>query len=333
MRSNEPSSLSRRAFIGSSGLALTAASLGADEKSEKKTKKIFRGGTYKGPLAVGTWDHGTLAARAALRIAQVGGRVVEAVEKGINLVEVDPKVTSVGLGGYPNAKGIVELDAAIMDGGPGLRCGSVQSIQGISTPISVARKVMEKTPHVQLVGEGARKFALEQGYKNANLLTPNAKKAWENWKNKTGPKVKDHDTVGVVLLGRSQRMAAGCSTSGLAWKLPGRVGDSPIIGAGLYCDSDVGGASATGVGEEVLRVCGSFLVVEAMRRGATPQEAVEEALARIIKADPKNKERQVAFIALSKTGGVGAASIRPGFQVAIEGEKLSLLLPTYSLES
>lgn len=328
MSSTRESNLSRRTFIGAGSLAVTAGLL-AEEPAEKPTP--FRGGTYPGPVAVATWDHGTLAARAAVRISQVGGACLEAVERGINVVEKNPAVTSVGVGGYPNAEGVVELDAAIMDGSSGLRCGSVQSLRGIDRPISVARRVLEKTPHVQLVGEGALEFARKQGFEETELLTPAAREAWEKWKARVGPPVKDHDTVGVVLLGKGGRMAAGCSTSGLAWKLPGRVGDSPIIGAGLYCDAAVGGASATGVGEEVLRVCGSFLVVESMRRGARPQEAVEEALERIVKVDPANRERQVAFVALSRHGEVGAASILPGFQVAIEGEKTSLLLPTHSL--
>ncbi len=351
--SNDDLVLNRRQFLGASSAALTVGCALAGEEGGSKeaaAPKKFRGGRYEAPLAVSTWDHGLLAARAAFSILQVNGLPIDAVERSINVIEENPKVESVGLGGFPNEEGVVQLDAAIMDG-LNLRCGSVQALEDIATPISVARRVFEKTRHVQLVGPGALRFALKEGFQPGELLTPSMRTKWEAWKKSSDRKIPgkvresgddekdrdpnsggEHDTVGLVVLSRGGSMAAGCSTSGLAWKMPGRVGDSPIIGAGLYCDADVGGASATGIGEEVLRVCGSFLIVEAMRRGASPQEAVEEALARIIKADPLNRKRQVAFIALSKTGEVGAASILPGFQVAIRNEKTTLLLQTHSIE-
>ncbi len=257
--------------------------------------------------------------QGALQILQVGGTAVDAVELGVSIVEKDPTTTSVGYGGLPNAEGVVQLDAAIMDG-LSMEVGSVAGLEKIKHPVQVARKVMTDSPHVLLVGDGARRFAVSHGFKEENLLTEGAKKQWLAWKSGKKMKVDTHDTIGALAIDRGGLMAAACTTSGLAWKIPGRVGDSPIVGAGLYCDGEVGGCVATGYGEEVLKICGSFLVVELMRQGRSPQEAVEAALDRMIKRDAANAGKLTAFLALRSDGAVGHASTSPGFQVAMSRE-------------
>jgi isoaspartyl peptidase/L-asparaginase-like protein (Ntn-hydrolase superfamily) len=242
------------------------------------------------------------------------------VEAGARVPEADPEDTSVGYGGFPDRDGHVTLDACIMDEFG--NAGSVSFLQHIMHPISVARRVMEKTPHVMLAGEGALQFALNEGFKKENLLTDKAKKAWEDWKIKSEYKpqinVERHDTIGMVALDAQQRIAGACTTSGLAFKMHGRVGDSPIIGAGMFADNEVGGAAATGLGELVLRTLGSFLVVEEMRRGAHPQKAVETAVKRIAKKYPEQaKSNQVGFIALDKKGRHGAFAIHTGFNYVL----------------
>jgi L-asparaginase/N4-(beta-N-acetylglucosaminyl)-L-asparaginase len=267
------------------------------------------------PLVISTWRHGLAANEAAWKVLSAGGSALDAVEAGVRVSEADPEVSSVGLGGIPNSEGVVELDAAIMDG-TSRDAGSVASIQRIKHPVSVARKVMEKTRHVMLVGDGARRFAVAQGFPEEDLLTEKAKAAHERWKAAQGGEAEGKDTIGMVALDGEGRIAAACTTSGLSFKLPGRVGDSPIIGAGLYADAP-GGASATGIGEEVIKVCGSFLIVESMRRGASPQAACEGAVRRILEGHPENAGKQVAFIALSPAGETGAAAIRKGFRYAL----------------
>ncbi len=272
------------------------------------------------PVAVATWKRGMKALRVAAPALAEGADALDAGEKGINAVELDPEDTGVGLGGYPNEDGVVELDAAVMTGTPH-RYGAVASIRGIATPCSVARKVMERTRHCLLVGGGARRFALDLGFPDrGDLLTPKAREAWLEWRASRGKNdfwiapADDHDTIGYVALDAKGHLAAVVSTSGLAWKIAGRVGDSPIAGAGLFVDADVGAAGSTGVGEEVLRTAGSAVVVEAMRRGAAPQEAVEEALRRILRKSPsaaRDLKVQVAFLAVNLAGEVGAGSLAP----------------------
>ncbi len=327
------------ASVAIGNTALAGGSLAGQEDRATKSR-VLDIGKFAFPVALSTWKHGVLANRGAMEVLRQGGSVLDAVEKGINLVELDPTVDSVGLGGLPNEAGDVELDAAIMAGD--LRCGAVMALRHVATAISVARRVMERTRHIQLVGAGALQFAMEQGFKRQDLLTPASRAAWEKWKSTPGRPVPGqveksapekpspakenqdgggHDTVSTIVLGGRDgsggRMAAGSSTSGLAWKLAGRVGDSPIVGAGLYCDGAVGAAAATGIGEEILRVSGSFLIVEGMRRGLGPAAAIAEALERMANAQPGNRQRQVAFIALSRTGEAAAGAMRSGFQVAI----------------
>jgi N4-(beta-N-acetylglucosaminyl)-L-asparaginase len=278
------------------------------------------------PVVVSTWPFGKPANEAALKTLVDGGGLLDAVERGIHVTESDPKNPSVGLGGLPNAAGVVQLDACIMSG-PGHRAGSVAALEGIVHPISAARRVMEKTPHVMLVGEGARLFALEQGLESVPLDSAAKYEAWVQKRAKErqstpeaaapGTKQDNHDTIALLVLDAKGDLAGGCSTSGWGGKLPGRVGDSPLIGGGLYVDNDVGAAGATGLGENILRYCGSFLVVELMRQGLHPEEACLEAIRRIAKKDPKGTDISVSFVALDKTGRFGAAGSANGFQYAV----------------
>src|SRR5689334_10555740 len=216
------------------------------------------------PIVISTWDFGLAANVEAWKVLSKGGRALDAVEAGVQVPEGDPKETSVGLGGLPDRDGRVTLDACIMD--ELSNCGAVACLEHIVHPISVARKVMEKTPHVLLVGDGALQFALANGFKKENLLTPDSEKAWKEWLKKAEYKpianIENHDTIGMIALDAQQNFSGACTTSGMAYKIHGRVGDSPIIGAGLFVDNEIGAATSTGVGEGVIRICGSHLVVE-----------------------------------------------------------------------
>lgn len=283
-------------------------------------------------LVVSTWWFGEAANGAAWEVLRAGdAHPLDAVEAGVRVPEADPAVNSVGYGGLPNAEGVVELDASVMRG-DSLGCGAVAALRNILHPISVARRVMERTPHVLLVGEGALEFARAQGFSEQDMLAPAARAAWEQWKaerDRTGAgsvgteafeaaraSAADHDTIGMIALDRG-RFATAVTTSGLAYKLPGRVGDSPIIGAGSYCDDAVGAAVSTGVGEEVIRTGGCVSIVEAMRRGLPPRRAAIEVLHRIRRAQGALGRRgDVAFIAVSRGGEVWGGSLLPGFTYA-----------------
>lgn len=272
------------------------------------------------PVVIATWGPNLKANAAAWEVLSKGGRALDAVEAGVRVPEADPNDTSVGYGGFPDRDGNVTLDACIMDEFG--NAGSVSFLQYIMHPVSVARRVMEKTPHVMLAGEGALRFALSEGFPKENLLTDTARKAWEEWKKKSEYKpqinVERHDTIGMVAIDARQRIAGACTTSGLAFKMHGRVGDSPVIGAGMFADDEVGGAAATGLGELVLRTLGSFLVVEEMRRGAHPQKAVETTIRRIARKYPEQvKDNQVGFIALDKKGRHGGFGIHKGFNYVL----------------
>ncbi len=273
----------------------------------------------KDPTIISTWAFGMQANQVAASILQVGGSALDAVEHAAMVAEADPKVSSVGYGGRPNRDGVMELDAAIMDG-RNLEAGSVAALQGHRHAVQVARRVMTDTPHVMLVGDGARKFADGLGLEAADPLSDGALKAWKKWREKSAiqkQKTKGHDTLGVIAIDRGGDIAASCTTSGMAWKIPGRVGDSPIVGHGLYCDRAVGGAVATGHGEEISKVCGSFHIVELMRQGIEPDEAIRRVLGKIINRDESNRKKQVAFVALRRDGITGAGAIKPGFDAAI----------------
>ena len=308
---------SRRKFIkqgiigaASIGTVASAISCQATEKAAKSVRK---------PIVISTWDFGVAANQAAWEILKEKGRALDAVEAGVKIPEADLKNVTVGKGGYPDRDGHVTLDACIMDELG--NCGSVAAMEDIAHPISVARLVMEKTPHVMLVGDGARQFALENGFQAENLLTPSSEEAWKEWlKEKNYKPVMNienksfaterlpgnkynHDTIGMLALDADGNLSGACTTSGMAFKMHGRVGDSPIIGAGLYVDNEVGGATSTGVGEEVIRNVGSFLVVELMRQGYSPEDACKEAVMRIVKKKPDiAKDIQVGFLALNKKG-------------------------------
>lgn len=288
------------------------------------------------PIVVSTWDFGVAANQAAWEVISRGGHALDAVEAGARVPEADMKNHSVGRAGYPDRDGHVSLDASIMD--DQWRCGAVAALEHIAHPISVARRVLEKTPHVMLVGAGALQFALEQGFPKEELLTPESEAAWKDWlktqtykpaansemstyghvpNSKLPGDVHNHDTLGILALDQQGRLSGACTTSGMAWKLRGRVGDSPIIGAGLYVDGEIGAATSTGVGEEVIRNSGSFLVVELMRQGLSPQRACEEAVMRIVRRRPEAaKTLQVGFLALDRKGAVGAFAIQKGFVYA-----------------
>jgi len=336
----------RRKFIKSSALSASLLAIGKSGIANILPAPLQPAATK--PLVISTWDFGIAANHAAWEVLSGGGRALDAVEKGVQVPESDLKNQSVGRGGLPDRDGKVTLDACIMDEEG--NCGAVAALEHIEHAISVARMVMEKTPHVMLAGDGALQFALENGFKKINLLTPESEKAWKEWlktakyapvmniENKLYDKASptrlpgnqyNHDTIGMIALDAKGNLSGACTTSGMAYKLHGRVGDSPIIGAGLYIDNEIGGATSTGVGEEVIRNVGSFLVVELMRQGYPPEEACKEAVMRIIKKKTaKSKEIQVGFLALNKKGQYGAYAIQKGFSYAVCNEdNQSLLIP------
>jgi len=277
-------------------------------------------GTTMKPVVLSTWNFGMNANREAWKILSAGGRALDAVEAGARFTEADPSVQTVGYGGFPDRDGRVTLDSCIMDEHG--NCGSVAFLEHIKHPVSVARMVMEKTPHVMLAGEGALQFALANGFKKENLLIEASEKAWKEWlktaQYKPVVNIENHDTIGIIALDGNGNLSGACTTSGLAFKMRGRIGDSPIIGAGLYVDNDVGAATATGVGEEVIRIVGCHLVVELMRQGHSPEDACRLAVNRIVAKSPgKARDVQVGFIALNKQGNYGAYCLQPGFTYAV----------------
>lgn len=302
----------RRGFLKLSFLSGVFSTLAASH-SVLAAKKINK------PIVISTWEHGLAANKVAWQVLNNSGRALDAVEQGARIPEADANVRTVGYGGYPDSEGNVSLDACIMD--ENMNCGSVAYLQNIQHPISVARKVMEETPHVMLVGQGAKKFALEQGFVEQDLLTPQAKKDWLAWrasgKEKKQINIENHDTIGMLALDSQGNLSGACTTSGAAYKLPGRVGDSPIIGAGLYVDNEIGAATATGMGELMMKTVGCHLVVELMRQGASPQKACQQAVNRIATRLENFAEFQVGFIALNKAGEYGAYCIQPGFNFAV----------------
>lgn len=308
---------SRRKFLVQFGLGTLGVSL-----TPKVSLASWSKPKVNKPIVLSTWDFGMQANAEAWKVLSAGGTALDAVEQGVRLTEADPTERSVGYGGRPDRDGIVTLDACIMDDKANI--GSVAGLQNIKHPISVARAVMEKTPHVMLVGEGALQFAKEQGFPEENLLTPESEAEWKEWLKtaKYAPvvNIENHDTIGMIALDDYGNLSGACTTSGMAYKMHGRVGDSPIIGAGLYVDNEVGAATATGHGEEVIRTVGSHLVVELMRQGRTPQKACEEAVRRIVRFTQNRGQSleniQVGFIALNKRGEYGAYCIHPGFNYA-----------------
>jgi N4-(beta-N-acetylglucosaminyl)-L-asparaginase len=312
---------SRRNFIKWSAFSAALLSM---NRSFAKGISINSNGTK--PLVLSTWKHGQAANEAAWKILSSNGRALDAVEKGVMVSEADLTNLSVGLGGRPDRDGHVTLDACIMDEKG--NCGSVCFLDHIKHPISVARMVMEKTPHIMLSGEGALQFALENGFKKETFdRTPEADTAWKEWLKKAEYKpvinIENHDTIGMIALDSSGNLSGSCTTSGLGFKLHGRVGDSPIIGAGLFVDNEVGAATATGTGEEVIRISGTHTVVEMMRQGHSPEEACRIAVERVSKSPNKKiKEIQVGFLAINKHGEWGSYALQKGFNFAVYSGKM-----------
>ena len=269
-------------------------------------------------MIISTWPHGIAANETAWEVLMQGGRALDAVEKGVNVTEQDPKITSVGYGGTPDRDGFITLDACIMDERG--NAGSVTFLQHIKTPVSVARMVMERTQHVMLSGEGALQFALANGFDKEDLQTDHSRKSWEDWvkrNNYIPVNEHNHDTISMLAIDENGDLSGACSTSGTAFKYHGRVGDSPIIGAGLYVDNEIGAAGATGVGEVVMKILGTHSIVEYMRYGYSPQEACEEAVQRAMKKVPDVRNQPIYFIALNKEGEYGAYGINTEFQYAL----------------
>lgn len=320
--------LNRRKFVQSSVFSSAALFL---------NKNIFANGNFSSaknnPVVISTWAPNVKANAEAWRILGKGGRALDAVEAGVQIPEADPHDQSVGYGGLPDRDGKVTLDASIMDENG--NCGSVMFLENIIHAIKVARLVMEKTPHIYLAGEGALQFALAHGFKMENLLTPESEKVWKDWlktskydpmtipklleqKNEPG-QINNHDTIGMLALDAAGNLSGACTTSGMAFKMRGRVGDSPIIGSGLFVDNEIGSATSTGVGEEVIRICGSYTVVEFMRQGMSPEQACKKTVERIVKKrGDKAKEVQVGFIAMNTKGEFGGYALQKGFTYAVQ---------------
>ncbi len=305
--------MKRRDFIYGSVLSSVGSAWALNHLDQEK---LIQPSSAATATVLATWKN-EKAVDAAWNVLAQKGSALNAVEAGARIPEADPADTSVGYGGFPDATGKVTLDACIMDELG--NAGSVTFLQGIKHPISVARRVMEKTPHVMLSGEGALQFALKEGFVKENLLTENAKNAWKSWKAKQS-KHPNHDTIGILALDHNGNLSGACTTSGWAFKMHGRVGDSPIIGAGLYVDNEIGAVSTTGLGELVMKSISSFLAIELMRQGASAQEACEEAMRRMAKKYPRQIEPedvQVGIIALAKNGQMGAYSLKKNFDYTL----------------
>jgi N4-(beta-N-acetylglucosaminyl)-L-asparaginase len=313
----------RRNFIGTSLSLLTAWIL---KPALGEAKPFVDVKIVDSPLVLSTWKFGLKANEEAWKTLADNGRSLDAVEQGVRLVEADPNERSVGYGGRPDRDGKVTLDACIMDENANI--GSVAGLEHITHAVSVARAVMEKTPHVMFVGDGALQFALEQGFKKQNLLTKESEKEWKEWlktaQYKPVVNIENHDTIGMIALDAKGNLSGACTTSGMAFKMHGRVGDSPIIGAGLFVDNEVGAVTATGHGEEIIRVVGAHLVVELMRAGKKPSDACKQAVEQIKrKLELRNKnprDVQIGFIAINKQGQYGAFALQQGFNFAVKSK-------------
>ena len=319
----------KKAALGTMGIStvLSCNNLNTNEtviaadaaKTNEKHKKARK------PIVISTWNHGLPANAETWKQMKNGKSAIDAIEAGMNITEADPEVRSVGYGGFPDREGKVTLDACIMDHNS--ECGAVSFLQGIKHPISVAKLVMQKTPHAMLSGEGALQFALSEGFKEENLLTAESEADWKKWleESKYEPviNIENHDTISMLVVDADGNISGGCTTSGAAWKMHGRVGDSPIIGAGLFLDNEVGAAAATGLGEAVMRTAGSAMVVELMRQGKSPFDACKEIVERIYDKHKNHKDMeylQVGFIAVNKNGEHAGYSLRSGFNYAIYDE-------------
>lgn len=325
--------MERRKFVrlGAVGLAATVVAPAiANTENKTNSPNPENSGTVV-PKMISTWNHGMPANEAGWESFLKGGTSLDMVEAGARQTESDKGNRSVGIGGMPDCEGHVTLDACIMNWES--KCGSVGYLEGIAHPISVARHIMEHTQHVMLVGAGAKKYALKNGFETIKTPLPEVKKEWEKWKKDQAKQAKkpeinheNHDTIGLLAIDAAGRISGACTTSGWAYKLPGRLGDSPIIGSGLFIDQEVGGAVATGLGEAIIRIAGAHTVVELMRHGKTAQQACEEAVNRIISKHADMTGLQCAFIAIDKHGNVGAHSVYNGFNYALKTSEASTLV-------
>ena len=313
--------MKRRDFIKNAsltGVGLTVGSsiLNCAENLSEKTKNetTMALNKNKTPIAICTWGFVAANAKAGEQLFK-GTKALDSAIAGVAIEEENIKNTTVGKGGAPDREGNVTLDACVMDSNGD--CGSVLCVENITNVAELAKRVMTETPHVILAGLGAEEFAYRQGFEKDNLLTEDSKKAWEEWLKSPEYKplinIENHDTIGMLCLDKDGDIAGACTTSGLSYKMKGRVGDSPIIGSGLFIDNEIGGAVATGMGEEVLKTVGSFLIVELMRNGMSPQDACEEAVRRITSKNDRYKDFQIAYIAINKSGEVGSYCIHKGF--------------------
>ncbi|WP_026754051.1 isoaspartyl peptidase/L-asparaginase family protein [Sediminibacter sp. Hel_I_10] len=303
----------KRVSISSLGMSIVPSLFTFAETSET-TKNNMTISQKKKPIAICTWAFKNATAMAGEALSK-GAKALDAAVIGAEVEENNLKNTTVGKGGTPDREGNVTLDACVMDSNGD--CGAVVCVEHITNVAALAKKVMTETPHVMLSGKGAEEFGYQQGFKKEELLTPSSIEAFEAWKKSPEYKpiinIENHDTIGMLCMDEDGDIAGACSTSGLSYKMKGRIGDSPIIGSGLFIDNEIGGAAATGLGEEVMKTVGSFLIVELMRNGMSPQQACKEAVERIVKKNKGYKDFQIAYIAMNKAGEVGSYCIHKGF--------------------
>ena len=323
----------QKAALGSVGITALGSSIAATAATPKgaKDKQDVPVSNSLLPVVIATWSV-EQATKKAWQSMEQGSSALDAVIAGCGVEEANALGQSVGIGGLPDRDGRVTLDACVMNEKGDY--GAVLCMQNIKHPIAVAKKVMEDTPHVILAGVGAEEFAVSQGFKRENLLTEQSKKDWEIWKKTSKYKpiinIENHDTIGMLAIDKNGTISGGCTTSGLAYKMSGRVGDSAIVGSGLFVDNEIGAATATGLGEEVLKTVGSYLIVELMRQGKSPQEACEQAILRIIEKTPNFEDFQVGYIAVNKKGETGAYSIHEGFTTTTyQDEKNTIINPSF----
>lgn len=323
--------IKRRTFF-KFGLAGLMISVVKPSKAGELLSNSFEG-KAEGPLVISTWEHGLAANEGAWEVLKSGGKALDAVEKGVRVTESDITNRSVGIGGRPDREGHLTLDACIMD--ENSKCGAVGYLEGYEHPISVARTIMEKTQHVMLVGEGAEDFAKTYGFPKVKTPLKEVKQDWKDWKKENKAVFEkpiinheNHDTIGMLAMDANGDLSGACTTSGWAYKMPGRIGDSPIIGAGLFVDNEVGAACATGLGEAVIRIAGSHTVVELMRQGKSPKEACKLACERIIAKHNDLTGLQVGFLAIDKHGNYGGYSVYSGFNYALKTNDRAELIDT-----
>ena len=330
-------SISRRTFLGSGAAAAAGLATASPGAAESLATLIGADATraVQGRAVVIASANGIRGVAKAYQMLGTGADPLDAAIEGVKIQELDPEDDSVGLGGLPNADGVVQLDASCMHG-PTRRAGAVGALEGIATPSLVAKAIMDHTDHIMLVGEGAKRFALSMGFTEQNLLTEKSRQEWLRWRSRLNPndnwieqeeKAAVRQTTGTINMNAVTArgdIGSVTTTSGLSWKIPGRVGDSPIIGAGQYCDNGVGAAGSTGRGEANIKVCGAFLTVEFMRQGMAPEQACLKTLERVVAAteprllDDRGRPRfNLNFYAVTKDGRYGAASIWSGAQFAV----------------